>query len=92
MNDNQRVLLMIGVLLVFVAVSLYVGFMLRDFTLDGKDCVRQPFIWGAKEMSEKNNAEVSCSCSLYGETTSTFFFTENGFNKRTNPILKFQDE
>jgi len=70
-----------------VILSVAMIFMFWQFSQvdkDGVACKSQPFIYGARQMTERPNVDhVSCSCSIVGED----YFKPYSFNEnQENPF------
>lgn len=72
----------IGLILVLLLCTGYMGYSLREFTLEGKLCLQQPLIYGAKRFTDqlKDYDSMACSCSLTGKyaITQPYSFSEKG--------------
>ena len=71
------------VLMILLVISMVVfGFLLKDYTNDGRDCQANPFVWGAKEVSSKTRyGNVSCSCMVVAPgNIRTFTFNQESMS------------
>ncbi len=66
-------------LLLFIAVIILMFIIVVKIQGDGAQCTFNPLQYGANQLRELNNEEVSCSCNLLSELPSgTLWFNHNG--------------
>lgn len=74
--------LLLDCLLIFVFI-IAIGLLFYDLTShsDAKsECTMNPLIYGAKEISERNRANFSCTCMLDKPNSPLVFFDSFGMN------------
>ena len=70
-------------LIIILLISL--GYMFKQFSQineEGLDCIKQPFVWGAREFSKKyDNDPIYCSCQMGDKS---FSFDDRVFNPKVS--------
>ena len=67
MKHQKKINLWIRVSIITLILFLLVtGFFLGTVLSKGNECKQNPLVYGAKEISELNGAEFSCSCYFMG--------------------------
>jgi hypothetical protein len=65
--------------LIVLAVALVVVIMIFVFGLrDGNQCLENPFVYGAEELSEEPQGDLLCSCGFFNPGYESFFFDKDG--------------
>lgn len=75
LSTKQLNLIIISLFITTVVLS---GICVYQLKLKKDNCINNPLIYGARELSEVNHAEFSCTCSLISDKPSF-----------VSPIVKF---
>jgi hypothetical protein len=93
-KEIKFMLLLLAVIICLLSIFVTIGLKISG---DNSACMRNPLIYGAKKLSENNDAEVLCRCSLLKPNTYTLMFTadkmwKDSYSQRTfkeTPSLNF---
>lgn len=77
MNQKQWNLLITSLFAITVILS---GICIYQLKMEKDSCIRNPLIYGAKGLSESNNAEFSCTCSLAVKVSPIVTFDQYGMD------------
>lgn len=75
-----------GLLLILLFSIFFLGYQLRDFTLKGRDCQSDPFLYGALYIMDNNRDydTIDCQCLLYNKNgygvPQNYYFSSNAGN------------
>lgn len=72
----------VTIIVVFLVVGSFIGYTFLQISKDGKSCLQQPLVWGAKVAVEKYDVgHVQCSCNVGDQV---FSFDESSFEIKQN--------
>jgi hypothetical protein len=75
----------IGLIIILLPSLVLMFKQFNDLDKEGTDCRKQPFVWGASELSKQYDGDsIFCSCMV---GSKSFSFNENIFNP--SPILNY---
>ena len=64
----------------FLITTILVIVCVYQIKLQKESCIQDPLIYGARKLSEANNAEFSCTCYLAVEISPIITFNQYGMN------------
>jgi len=68
MNKEKAIIIILCFLLLFIGLFLTLGFK------DGKDCMSNPFIYGANKITNNDTGNLYCTCSFASFEYFNFYF------------------
>jgi len=77
---NKYLLLDYFLIFLFLIVIFLLFYDLRKHTDEKSICVKNPLIYGASQLKEKNNAEFSCTCFLDKPNSPIIYFNSKRMN------------
>ena len=69
---------------ILIAGVVLFAFIFRDFNMKGRECLLNPFVYGANVFTEKllDHDHIDCSCSITNKVghspEASYYFTEEG--------------
>lgn len=74
-NLNQKQVI---ILIILLALSIILNTMLFIGINKNGDCFNDPFVYGAKKVSEQAESPIICRCDITKGNYNPFYFTEEG--------------
>jgi len=71
------------IFIIFLLLSsiIFLGERLRHFTLEGRDCINEPFEWGVEKVIKQNDhlSSINCYCTTLDQKglSDTLIFSAN---------------
>lgn len=80
----------VSVIVVLLGAFIILAYSLKDFSVQGKQCYNQPFVWGAMKVvaTQPNYDSMSCNCRIsdsFGKVADMLYsFSDDGENLKSN--------
>ncbi len=73
---SRELKFMIFLLLVLIVILVIIVLVVLQIKKDNIECLGDPLIYGAKQLSKSNNAGISCDCYLLKPNSQSIHFNE----------------
>jgi len=82
-------LVIVLTILVSIGMMIWIAYLI---TTDGAKCIVSPLTYGVKQLEERNNEQLMCSCNLLKQGSATLFFNSQNISLKVQGVNEYYED